>query len=301
MGVAVKFCTNCGQELQEDWAVCPKCGTRISATSVIEAETPRGEPAPASEPRSAPVVAPASPVPPTQPGTSGSAVASLVLGILWLWGVGSLLAVVLGFRARSQIKQSDGRVGGNGLAVAGITLGVVGIFGAILVTLALVGLNETLNVAAPGDVSTTPTPGTRTRAAHIGSTIALSASNNAKLNVTAQQVIDPASGASEFSIAEPGKRLVGVKLLITNVGTGTYDGNANTGANLIGSDGQTYTADFNDITGCTNFSHGNVTLAPEAAATGCVVFQVPNGVSVAKVRFNPNSGIGGDTGEWINP
>ena len=69
-----------------------------------------------------------SPPPAAAPGTSGLAVASLVLGILWLWWVGSILAVIFGHVSLSQIKQSHGRLGGRGLAIAGLVLGYIGLF-----------------------------------------------------------------------------------------------------------------------------------------------------------------------------
>jgi hypothetical protein len=63
---------------------------------------------------------------PTQ--TNGLAVASLVLGLIgWTFcGIGSVVAIVLGFAARGQIKSSGGRQIGSGMATAGITLGFVG-------------------------------------------------------------------------------------------------------------------------------------------------------------------------------
>jgi hypothetical protein len=62
--------------------------------------------------------------------TNGLAIASLVLGIVWLWGIGSILAIIFGVVAKNQIEQSGGRQQGQGLATAGIVLGVVtlGIF-----------------------------------------------------------------------------------------------------------------------------------------------------------------------------
>ncbi len=57
--------------------------------------------------------------------TNGFAIASMVLGILWLWWIGSILALVFGYIARSQIKERS--EGGNGMAIAGIVLGWIGV------------------------------------------------------------------------------------------------------------------------------------------------------------------------------
>ena len=59
--------------------------------------------------------------------TSRMAVASLVLSILWFSWFGSLLAVVLGIVALRQIGDSNGRLTGRGMAIAGLVLGVAGI------------------------------------------------------------------------------------------------------------------------------------------------------------------------------
>jgi hypothetical protein len=70
-------------------------------------------------------------------GTNGYSIASLVLGIIWIGGLGSALAVIFGLMAKSQIKATGGRQGGNGMAIAGIVLGIVGLAGAILWYVAL--------------------------------------------------------------------------------------------------------------------------------------------------------------------
>ena len=57
--------------------------------------------------------------------TNGMAIASMVLGILWLYWVGSILALVFGYVAKKQIRER-GESGG-GMATAGIVLGWVGI------------------------------------------------------------------------------------------------------------------------------------------------------------------------------
>lgn len=77
-------------------------------------------------------------------GTNGMAIASLVLGIIWLYWIGSVLAVIFGHIGLSQINRSGGRQGGRGVAIAGLVLGYLGIsiFVLFVVILASVDWNE---------------------------------------------------------------------------------------------------------------------------------------------------------------
>jgi len=63
------------------------------------------------------------------PRNNGLAVASLILGLVgWVpCGVGSILAIIFGAIARGQIRASAGRETGDGMALAGIILGCVGV------------------------------------------------------------------------------------------------------------------------------------------------------------------------------
>ena len=68
---------------------------------------------------------PAAFYPPASPQTSGTAVASMILGLLGplLGGLPSLPAVICGHASLSQIKQSKGRLNGRGLAITGLVSG----------------------------------------------------------------------------------------------------------------------------------------------------------------------------------
>jgi uncharacterized membrane protein len=77
-------------------------------------------------------------VPQVYPATNGLAVASFVAGLLWLAWFGSIVAVILGHVALRQIKQSGGRETGNGLAIAGLVLGYMGV-ATLLLFLAVAG------------------------------------------------------------------------------------------------------------------------------------------------------------------
>ena len=57
--------------------------------------------------------------------TNGFAIASVVLGILGLYWLGSILALVFGYVARRQIRAGNQK--GDGIAIAGIVLGWIGV------------------------------------------------------------------------------------------------------------------------------------------------------------------------------
>lgn len=70
---------------------------------------------------------PVAPAVETPKATNGLAVASMVLGIVWIYWIGSILALIFGYIAKGQIDESQGRQAGRGMAIAGIVLGWVGI------------------------------------------------------------------------------------------------------------------------------------------------------------------------------
>jgi hypothetical protein len=121
-------CPSCGAGTDLGDRFCRTCGAALAAAAAaVAASEPslayRGRAQRGRDSGSAPA------------GANRMALASLVLGILWLWGIGALLALILGIVARNQIHDSDGGQSGERLAVAGIVLGVVGLVGAAVLTL----------------------------------------------------------------------------------------------------------------------------------------------------------------------
>jgi hypothetical protein len=81
-----------------------------------------------------------------QNSTNGMAIASLVLGILWLWWLGSIVALIFGYVGKSQIDRSGGRQSGRGMAIAGIVLGWIGVGILILFTILAVAVSPQAGV-----------------------------------------------------------------------------------------------------------------------------------------------------------
>ena len=173
------FCPRCGNQLSPDALTCPRCGAEVAGTRSSEETVPAGD---AGEAAAGPTLPPSeagaflppgSPYPPgpaappfppptgfppsalAEKRTSGMAVASLVLsiaGFLCLPVIGPIIGIILGIVARGQIKRESGRLEGNGLATAGIIVGIV----AIVLTLAVavpVGIGIYNYVKGPFDAT----------------------------------------------------------------------------------------------------------------------------------------------------
>ncbi len=80
---------------------------------------------------------------PPVPTTSTMAIISLVCGVV-SWTIvpfiGALIAVITGHMARGEIRRSAGRVGGGGLATAGLVLGYIQIVGGIVLAVIIIAI-----------------------------------------------------------------------------------------------------------------------------------------------------------------
>jgi len=126
-------CTRCGALITLGSKFCPACGKPVPPQAAVAglsapaaapiAGMPGFWPAPAPELLADPPVDPAAATLPKT--TNGLAVASLVLGIVWLYWIGSILALIFGVIVRKRANR--GRASNGGQALAGLILGIVGI------------------------------------------------------------------------------------------------------------------------------------------------------------------------------
>src|SRR2546427_12405462 len=101
------FCDNCGAPIQDGSLFCNQCGRAVTAASGQQG------------------AATTSPAPYVGDGeTSGKALASLVTGIfgLLIFPI-AIAAIILGHMSRSEIRKSNGRLKGDGMATAGLGMG----------------------------------------------------------------------------------------------------------------------------------------------------------------------------------
>ncbi len=135
------LCPNCGATVTQGQRFCDNCGMRLGADATLS------EGQPLNAPIGQPPIPPSVPVQPgayqTQPDTyvpqvvpnSNMAIISLVAGVLsWVMLplIGAVVAVVCGHLARKEIRESGGRLAGQGMATAGLVLGYIQIALAVL-------------------------------------------------------------------------------------------------------------------------------------------------------------------------
>jgi hypothetical protein len=116
----LKPCPYCATQIENSALQCPSCQRWLDPAldSTLNAD-------------SLPLV-----LPPRT--TNGLAIASLVCGLFWVCGLGSIAAVILGYVALRQIRREPLRLKGRRMAIAGISLGWLGILGlAILISLGI--------------------------------------------------------------------------------------------------------------------------------------------------------------------
>ncbi len=201
--------------------------------------------------------------------TSGFAIASLVLAVLWIGGLGSLLGLIFGIVALSRISKEQGRLGGKGIAIAGTVVGALGILvtTAIVVTAVMFVNNARTHVTVP-----------------VGSVVHLDANLAGGLSsiaVTSVQVVPSAD-------LQPGPGF-GHQFVAVDVRACAVSGGASTvllrsGLSLQSSDGSTVQPAAVDARTPSIGASGTVPAG--ACAEGWVTFTPASGTTPTSVEFS---------------
>ncbi len=143
---------------------------------------------------------------------------------------------------------------------------------------------KSTRLAAP---SSSPSP-TGNTTGSVGDTATFTDSTDGwSYSATLVKVVDPAQPDNSFDAADSGKRLVGAEFVLKGL-TGNATDDANSDAVIQGSDRQLYQPSFGGLAAGTNFDSGTFSLTPGSTETGWVAFEVPDGVKVAKIQWNPS-------------
>ncbi len=132
--------------------------------------------------------------------------------------------------------------------------------------------------------------------AHVGDTLTL-VGQETTLKVRVTSLLDPlASG--QYDSPSPGKRYVGVQLVVKNVGARAYSDAVSNGSTIVLVGNQQ--ADSTSVSDgpCGGSFGSDVKIAPGDTRAGCVPFEVPSGVRLRSFQFTPDSGFSDATGEW---
>jgi hypothetical protein len=112
----------------------------------------------------------------------------------------------------------------------------------------------------------------QTRMARVGDTLRLSGNEEGlEMQVTLMNVVDPAKSGNAFIKPQKGKRFVGVKLELANVGERVYKDSPSNGAVVVDAKSQQYNATIAGV----EPDLGTPTIAQGDKRVGFLTFEVP--------------------------
>jgi len=122
----------------------------------------------------------------------------------------------------------------------------------------------------------------------VGQPLLIGGTNQSQLNVTVAGVVDPDAALTPGT----GNRIVGITVVVVNVGSGTYnDAQFGTGAKLSAG---------NQVFGPSSGggSLTSLTLSAGAGTSGTILFEIPEASALSSFSLTLSGGTGPQTGTW---
>jgi hypothetical protein len=219
--------------------------------------------------------------------TNPLAIASLVLSVVWCAGIGSVLAIVVAIQARRSIRASDGAETGEGLATAGMIIGILGVVGAVITTALVVALTITATNVAENAIQRF---GHRQVDVSAGRTVNLTGSDfsidRGIRTVTVSAVLDPVSPPSGSSLAQAGREFAVADIQICAGSGGSQEGVTSSLFFLEFAGGDRVTTsgtaakepDLSTVQG----------MAPRQCLRGYLTFEIATGTRPTAVIYEPD-------------
>jgi hypothetical protein len=207
--------------------------------------------------------------------TNGLAIASFVLSLVWVAGLGSLLAVILGIAAHSSIKRSQGSQSGSGFATAGIVIGIIGLLGAALLFASVAAVDHELKQAVTPKVFA------------LGTTVNVSAADNSGIRTVTVSSVDYPVDSDGRPDPTVGKEYAAASVQVCAGPSGSQNGPNDILFDLLFPDGDTVYSDPLDSTKQPSLSSFQGIGANECVS-GYLTFEIAQGTTPDRIRYWPD-------------
>jgi hypothetical protein len=136
----------------------------------------------------------------------------------------------------------------------------------------------------------TPSPTPVSRVAPVGTSFLETDRYGNQMAIVLNRVADPVASTEAAQAPAAGSRYVAAYFQITGV-SGTFTDDAYSNVVVFGTDSLSYEPLGVPIQGCSDFTGGPYVVAPVQAVRGCMVFELPTGVTVSKAQWRVDAGM----------
>jgi hypothetical protein len=204
--------------------------------------------------------------------TNGLAIAALILAILWLGGLGSVLAVIFGIVSLNQISKARGALGGKGLSIAALVIGGIGTLLTVLFyAIAIFAVSVVGHLAQSATVAVGTTINVKNNSINYGIS-----------SIAVDQVTTSSTGENSES-PDSGKQFVfaHVKICATSQGTSSYFG-----ASLFTVNTSDNSSDVASMTSARSPSLSEInSIAGNQCVSGWLTFQILSSSTPKSINY----------------